>query len=235
MNLIAQRSLWGNLDMKFNDNFILRHVGFGVHSYQENLSILFKALNVKSMLDLGAGKNEIYEMCKTNMIKQLLLDLNYPEEKSHNLQRLSISIIDHLEVLQAIVDFTAEDKVDAVICIQTIEHLSRQEGLFLLENICNYARKLVVVETPNGFVYQEGTKDNPFQAHLSGWNYEDFQKLGYSVVGTFGLKILRHDSNKGALKFNIKGLRKLELFFCKWIIFRFFPKFSYNIFAYKIL
>ena len=95
MNLIAQRSRWGNLDMKFNDNFILRHVGFGVHSYQENLSILFKALNVKSMLDLGAGKNEIYEMCKTNMIKQLLLDLNYPEEKSHNLQRLSISIIDH--------------------------------------------------------------------------------------------------------------------------------------------
>lgn len=221
--------------MAFNFQIFARYVGFRTVSYKDNVSILFRSLKVKSMLDLGAGRNDLSEMCHAHSIRQLLLDLNYPSEKRRDYHRVQVSITNHLEVLRAIQDFSGDSKVDAVICIQTLEHLTREDGILLLENICDYAYKLVVVETPNGFVYQEGTLDNPFQAHLSGWNYEDFHKLGYSIVGTFGLKFLRQSSNKGAFKIYFKGLRTFELLVCKYFVFRFFPKLSYNIFAYKIL
>jgi hypothetical protein len=221
------------MTLKFS--FFADHVGFGSVSYQENVSTLFKRLKVKSMLDLGAGRNDLYKMCHAYGIRQLLLDLHYPSEQTDNYHRVNVSITSHLEVLQAIQDFSGDSKVDAVICIQALEHLTREDGILLLQNISSYAKKLVVVETPNGFVYQEGTFDNPFQAHLSGWNYEDFDRLGYSIIGTFGLKFLRQSSNKGAFKIYFKGLRIVELLVCKYFIFRFFPKLSYNIFAYKIL
>jgi hypothetical protein len=81
--------------------------------------------------------------------------------------------------------------VEAVVALDFIEHLSREEGMTFLADAERIARKLVVVVTPNGFLPQTDAGDDPFDTHRSGWRVDDFRKLGFRVVGVRGLRALR--------------------------------------------
>jgi hypothetical protein len=78
-----------------------------------------------------------------------------------------------------------------VTLLEVVEHLPRADGEKLLEQCERIARTKVVVSTPNGFVSQSATPDNPFQEHVSGWTAEDFVSRGYEVTGIAGWKQLR--------------------------------------------
>lgn len=84
----------------------------------------------------------------------------------------------------------AERAVDAVVALDVIEHMHKEEGIRLLESLERIARKRVVILTPNGFVPQPAN-DNPWQEHKSGWTVDDFEKRGYRVSGVYGWKWLR--------------------------------------------
>src|SRR5690606_31358619 len=58
--------------------------------------------------------------------------------------------------------------VDAVVALDLIEHLPRERAERLLDSLEAVARKRVVVLTPNGFVPQSATPEDPFQEHLCG-------------------------------------------------------------------
>jgi SAM-dependent methyltransferase len=77
--------------------------------------------------------------------------------------------------------------VDAVIALDVIEHLERAPALELLAALERIARRRVVVFTPNGFVPQPATPENPHQAHRSGFTAGDLRGLGYEVRGIHGL------------------------------------------------
>lgn len=81
--------------------------------------------------------------------------------------------------------------VDAVVSLDVIEHFSKPEALRLLFDLEAITKRLVVLMTPNGFIRQDGTPDNPFMEHKSGWTAEEFRMMGYSVYGANGLKVLR--------------------------------------------
>lgn len=78
--------------------------------------------------------------------------------------------------------------VDACVCLDVIEHLAKEDGLRLLESLERIARKIVVVATPNGFLPQPPTEDNPYQEHLSGWVASEFTERGYKVSGLAGYR-----------------------------------------------
>ena len=80
---------------------------------------------------------------------------------------------------------------DCVLLLEVIEHLPREGGASLLAQCERIARKRVVASTPNGFVEQASTPENPFQAHISGWTTADFTVRGYEVTGVAGWKFLR--------------------------------------------
>ncbi len=84
----------------------------------------------------------------------------------------------------------ADRSVDAVVALDVIEHLEKDEGLALLKKLETVARQRVVLLTPNGFVPQPAN-DNPWQLHKSGWTVGDFDALGYRVSGVYGWKALR--------------------------------------------
>ncbi|MAG59712.1 SAM-dependent methyltransferase [Candidatus Woesebacteria bacterium] len=89
---------------------------------------------------------------------------------------------------------------DAVMALDVIEHLKKDDGHKLLDNMEKAARKKVILVTPNGFIPQYDKK-NKLQAHLSGWTVEDFTNRGYRVEGIYGTKfcnILR--TNEAELK-----------------------------------
>lgn len=80
--------------------------------------------------------------------------------------------------------------VDAVVSLDVIEHLDREDGFRMLDLMERVARRRVILLTPNGFVPQAAS-DNPWQLHRSGWTVEDFRRRGYVVYGLYGWKSLR--------------------------------------------
>ena len=85
----------------------------------------------------------------------------------------------------------ANRAVDAVVALDVIEHFVKDEALALLREFERVARRAIVLLTPNGFLPQAGTAENPFMEHRSGWSTADLAALGYSVRGINGWHSLR--------------------------------------------
>jgi len=85
---------------------------------------------------------------------------------------------------------------ECVLSCDTLEHLTKKEGVQLLEKMEKIAQKRVVVFTPNGFVHQDPYENNYLQIHKSGWTVGDMRERGYIVIGINGWKPLR---SEGAL------------------------------------
>ncbi|HPI90090.1 MAG TPA: glycosyltransferase [Spirochaetota bacterium] len=119
---------------------------------------------------------------------------------------------------------------DIVTSIEVLEHLTRDEGNILLKSMETWAKELVIITTPNGYLDQDEYDLNPYQIHKSGWNVKDFKKLGYKVRGLQGLKILKGE--RGMVKYN-------PFFF--WTVIAnisglltyFFPKHDHRLLAVK--
>jgi hypothetical protein len=82
--------------------------------------------------------------------------------------------------------------IDTILASCVIEHLEKEAGLALVEQMKRVASGRVIVFTPNGFVPQPGSIDNPANAHRSGWTVVELEGLGFNVsVGLYGLRKLR--------------------------------------------
>lgn len=79
---------------------------------------------------------------------------------------------------------------DAVVAMDLIEHLNKEEGLTLIKNLSNIVRKKIIIYTPNGFLFQPPSVNNPYQEHKSGWTYKEMEQLGFDVIGVNGYKRL---------------------------------------------
>lgn len=80
---------------------------------------------------------------------------------------------------------------DCVIALDVIEHLTKEDGLRLLDAMESIARRRVVIFTPNGFLPQPAEADNPHQLHVSGWTPDAMRARGYRVIGVGGWRPLR--------------------------------------------
>jgi len=80
--------------------------------------------------------------------------------------------------------------VDAVVALDVIEHLERDRAVDLIGALERVARRRVVIFTPNGYVPQPPTPENPHQEHRSGFGADDMRALGYRVRGINGLGCL---------------------------------------------
>ena len=79
------------------------------------------------------------------------------------------------------------DHFDIVTCLDTIEHLQKEEGERWLDHFEEVADRLIIIFTPCGFLPQgpeQGDKFDELERHLSGWEVEDFMKRGYCVYRT---------------------------------------------------
>ncbi len=75
---------------------------------------------------------------------------------------------------------------DLVIALDIIEHVTKEEGLELMKQCEEIARKAVIFETPKGYIPQnidiQGHGGDEWQTHRSGWDIVDFTECGYKVV-----------------------------------------------------
>jgi ubiquinone/menaquinone biosynthesis C-methylase UbiE len=138
-----------------------------------------------SVLDVGCGKDSPIQECGVpRSVGVDLFDAYLEESKRKRI---------HTEYVKSdirTVEFPP-GSFDCVMCLEVLEHLTKEEGLALLARMEKWARKKVILTTPNTFVWQDEVDDNPLQAHQSGWTAREFQQLGFKVRGLKGWRVLR--------------------------------------------
>jgi hypothetical protein len=80
---------------------------------------------------------------------------------------------------------------DACVALDVIEHLTKTDGIRMMQAMERVAVKKVVFFTPSGFLSQKHTADDDLQEHLSGWEPSEMTGQGYKVAGLLGPKRLR--------------------------------------------
>jgi SAM-dependent methyltransferase len=153
-----------------------------VHCLQRELS------DCKTVLDLGCGPDSPIQFCKNvkYSVGVEIFDKYLKESKKKKIHNkyLKKNILD--------LDFE-ENSFDAVILIEVLEHLPPAIGRKIIKNAGKWAKKKLVITSPNGFVEQKAVDNNPWQKHLSGWDYKKMRSLGFKSRGLAGLRSLRQE------------------------------------------
>jgi hypothetical protein len=146
------------------------------------------------ILDIGAGSAWYWEQLKVKeksvLLEVTLLDaitLNNPESTSTQItyRRVVGTVPESLSAIPS-------NSFDFVLACDLIEHLPKESGYKLLYEIDRISIGSSMIFTPNGFVWQPPSINNPFNAHISGWKSSEIRHLGWKKVrGHTGLKILR--------------------------------------------
>jgi len=85
----------------------------------------------------------------------------------------------------------APGSFDAVVGLDIIEHFPKPQALALVARLERWARRTVILATPNGFLPQAAFDGNPYQVHHCGFSPAELAALGYRVHGLHGPKPLR--------------------------------------------
>ncbi len=194
----------------------------------------------ESVLDLGCGPSSPLQYCsniKYSVGVECFKSYFDETKKKHiHSKYLNTNIFD--------LDF-AENEFDAVIMIEVIEHLQRDLGEKIINKIEKWAKKKVIITTPNGFFPMGSVDGNDFQRHLSSWNVLDFDSRGFRCFGMGGAKFMYTKENnvdslssKDSAYSNIK-YRPKKLFYIINALFQivifYSPEYAFEIFAVKEL
>lgn len=149
-----------------------------VKEIEDNLS------GCKSILDVGCGNNSPLRLLSKpyKMVGVDGFDKAIAESKQRKIHQEYI-----LGDVRKLTRKFDKKSFDCVIALDVIEHLTKEEGYIFLANLEKIAGKRVILVTPNGFIEQY-KEHNKLQEHLSAWTTEDFQKIGYKVIGLYGHK-----------------------------------------------
>jgi len=113
---------------------------------------------------------------------------------------------------------------DAVIALNVLEHLTKQEGIKLLEKMQQWARKKVVIKIPNTSSRHGIDTNKPLKDYKSNWDIEEFKEVGFKIHGIDGWNGLELE--------NIY-LREFMLTFTQKIVF-YIPKRATELIGTKI-
>ena len=96
---------------------------------------------------------------------------------------------------------------DAVIALDTLERLTKEEGTALLHRMEELARKRVIVTTPNRYPEHHSNGGHPSPEQKPGWETAELVMLGFRVRGRGGRKSA--GEGKSILKYRLASLRRV--------------------------
>lgn len=151
--------------------------------------------NAKTVLDLGCGDGTLMELLAKGERWQITGVDIYGKDIETARKRNFYKKLIRGDLLKTIKNNRLNSKYDVIFFSQAIEHVSRNQGERILDEIERLAKKRIIVGTPRGFMEQphEFLDDNPYQVHKSGWSIEDFTSREYRVYGVGFLPIWSHN------------------------------------------
>lgn len=182
-----------------------------------------------SVLDVGCGDNSPLRKVKKTFYSEGIDIYRASIIKSKKNKIHDKYIIGNIENIDK---YYKNKSFDAVISMDVIEHFEKNDALKLLKKMEKVARKKLIILTPNGFLDQGHYEDNPYQDHKSGWLVKDLRTLGYTTYGLRSFKFLR--GAFASIRFRPWLFWGFIAFITEPILY-YFPKFSFHIFAIKIL
>lgn len=194
----------------------------------------------KSVLDLGCGPSSPIQFCK-NIEYSLGVEAFRPYLEETKKKNIHSRYLDKkIEEL----DFP-ERSFDAVIMIEVLEHLSEEVGSKILAKAEKWARKKVILSTPNGFFPMDAVDGNSYQRHLSGWGEKELNRLGFRCYGVSGIRFFYLGKNVVHSLINEKNnifsnmrFKPKKLFYLinslAQIFSYFFPSVAFGLFAVKL-
>lgn len=220
-------------ELKFNGNDKIFFIIFMFRSFFHQLgdALFYRCIEkelkgMNSVLDLGCGTNSPVRIINDRKVYKVGVDIFEDCIKISKKNKIHDKYIlgSILDVKQKI----KNQKFDAVIAIDVIEHLTRKQGYELIKIMKSISNKKVIILTPNVFYIQGEYEGNPYQKHKSGWEYKDFSSRGFDVYGLRGLKYLRGDY--ATLKYKPWFLWGAISYITELATFR-YPKLAYHLFA----
>jgi SAM-dependent methyltransferase len=177
-----------------------------------------------TVLDLGCGYNSLIQYCNVPFSVGVELFEPYLEEskKKHIHDQYIKADIRKVEF--------KPKSLDAILCLEVLEHLTKEEGNELIKRMEKWAKKKIIITTPNGYLWQDGYESNPLQEHKSGWNSVELKGLGFKVRGMNGWKKLR--AYKGSIIYKPAFLWARISDLTQKIAYR-HPKLAFQLFAVK--
>lgn len=204
-----------------------RHLKDLYNTYVFGQVALSRLKGCKRVLELGCGDNSL--LVKSGITERMDVvgvDIFQPYLERHMANRTYNSCI-CADITR--VDF-ADGSFDAVVCMDVLEHISKQEVLSsgLLEKMQRWGNK-VIITTPNGYIDNEVCDENRYQEHVSDWSIKELEDYGYKVRGLSGWKKLR--IKNGDLRYTHPFLFWAGLSLMSEVVARFIPKLSFHLLA----
>ena len=131
---------------------------------------------------------------------------------------------------------------DAVILIEVLEHLSKGDGQKIIDLSYKWAKKKLIISTPNNYFPMGIVDKNKYQQHLSGWSIPELKKNCFKVFGVSGLKFFYKHKNDVESLISGKSYQNIRfyprpLFYFINAFFQipnyYYPKYSFGLFAVK--
>lgn len=85
---------------------------------------------------------------------------------------------------------------DAILMIDLIEHMPKDDGTRLIADAERIARKVIIIDTPDGYIEQEPHEKvhtlsitrpdypamlNPHEEHICGWTEDELTRFGFGI------------------------------------------------------
>ncbi|MFX0137736.1 MAG: class I SAM-dependent methyltransferase [Candidatus Hodarchaeota archaeon] len=136
------------------------------------------------ILDVGCGYGEWGYILKVRKKSNYLITgIDVFEPYIKKLRKFKI--YDNL-IIADVINYKFNEKYDIILVCEVLEHLKKEDGLKLLNDLEFLYKDKIILSVPYGFTTQNTVDNNIHQKHISSWNPMDFKNKKYNV------KVIQH-------------------------------------------
>ncbi|MFW6150865.1 MAG: class I SAM-dependent methyltransferase [Chloroflexota bacterium] len=126
----------------------------------------------------------------------------------------------------------ADDSFHIVVCTEVLEHVPRDQGLRLLQELERVSGWLVMVSCPVGKWEQGARAGNPYQRHQYVWDLGEIRHMRFNKVRGVGLRGFSGDRWTALVNSPLRPFLRLLGLLATVVTYR-WPRLASNVFAWK--